>query len=62
MFLPVFLSASLRLKKIAKMFLWKNPVVYQRLGFRADVANQVAPIIQNAGLYNYDLQIIVNLF
>ncbi|MEP0924377.1 DUF1304 domain-containing protein [Leptolyngbya sp. ST-U4] len=27
-------------------------MVYQRLGFTADVASQVAPLVQNAGLYN----------
>ena len=37
---------------IVEMFLWQNPLVYQRLDFPADVANQVAPIVQNAGLYN----------
>ncbi len=34
---------------IVEMFLWQNPLVYQRLDFPADVANQVAPIVQNAG-------------
>lgn len=37
---------------VVEMFLWKNPVVHQRLGFTADVASQVAPIVKNAGLYN----------
>ncbi|MEH2281449.1 MAG: DUF1304 domain-containing protein [Nostoc sp.] len=37
---------------IVEMFFWKNPVVYQRFGFTADVASQVAPIVKNAGLYN----------
>lgn len=35
-----------------ELFFWKNPLVYQRLDFVADVARQVAPIVQNAGLYN----------
>lgn len=35
-----------------EIFFWKNPLVYQRLDFVADVARQVAPIVQNAGLYN----------
>ncbi|QLE41848.1 DUF1304 domain-containing protein [Nostoc sp. C052] len=37
---------------VVEMFFWKNPLVHQRLGFTADVANQVAPIVKNAGLYN----------
>lgn len=37
---------------VVEMFLWKNPLVYERLGFTIDVANQVAPIVKNAGLYN----------
>ncbi|MGF1934015.1 MAG: DUF1304 domain-containing protein [Nostoc sp. ChiQUE02] len=37
---------------VVEMFLWKNPVVHQRLGFTADIASQVAPIVKNAGLYN----------
>ncbi|MBD2065977.1 DUF1304 family protein [Leptolyngbya sp. FACHB-671] len=37
---------------IVEMFFWQNPLVYQRLDFPADVANQVVPIVQNAGLYN----------
>lgn len=34
------------------MFLWEKPPVHQRLGFTADTAVQVAPIVKNAGLYN----------
>jgi uncharacterized membrane protein len=30
---------------IVEMFLWQNPLVYQRLDFPADVANQVAPSV-----------------
>jgi putative membrane protein len=37
---------------VVEMFLWENPLVHQRLGFTADLANQVTPIVQNAGLYN----------
>lgn len=35
-----------------EIFFWKSPVIYERLGFTGEVANQVAPIVQNAGLYN----------
>jgi putative membrane protein len=37
---------------VVEIFFWKNPSVYGRLGFTNDVAIQVAPIVQNAGLYN----------
>ncbi len=37
---------------VVEMFLWGKPSVHQRLGFTADVADQVAPIVKNAGLYN----------
>ncbi|MBN3961239.1 DUF1304 domain-containing protein [Nostoc sp. NMS8] len=37
---------------VVEIFLWENPFVHQRLGFTADVAGQVAPIVKNAGLYN----------
>jgi putative membrane protein len=37
---------------IVEMFFWETPLVYQRLDFTADIAKQVAPIVQNAGLYN----------
>jgi len=49
----VFIVGAIHvLISIVEMFFWKNPVVYQRLDFTTDVANQVAPIVQNAGLYN----------
>ena len=48
----VIVGAIHVLISIVEMFFWKNPVVYQRLDFTTDVANQVAPIVQNAGLYN----------
>lgn len=35
-----------------EIFFWNNPSVYQRLDFVSDVASQVTPIVQNAGLYN----------
>jgi putative membrane protein len=37
---------------VVEIFLWENPIVHQRLGFTADVARKVAPIVKNAGLYN----------
>jgi putative membrane protein len=37
---------------VVEILLWEKPLVHQRLGFTADVANQVAPIVKNAGLYN----------
>jgi putative membrane protein len=37
---------------VVEIFFWKTPVIYERLGFTAEVASQVAPIVQNAGLYN----------
>ncbi|MEH2082156.1 MAG: DUF1304 domain-containing protein [Nostoc sp.] len=37
---------------VAEIFLWENPLVYQRLDFTAEIASKVAPIVQNAGLYN----------
>lgn len=37
---------------MVEMFFWQVPTVYQRLGFTSDVARQVAPIVNNAGLYN----------
>ncbi|MBD2234618.1 DUF1304 domain-containing protein [Phormidium tenue] len=49
----VFIVGAIHvLVSIVEMLFWKNPVVYQRLDFTTDVANQVAPIVQNAGLYN----------
>ncbi|MBD2257428.1 DUF1304 domain-containing protein [Pseudanabaena sp. FACHB-2040] len=37
---------------MVEMFFWQTPLIYQRLGFTADTAGQVAPIVKNAGLYN----------
>ena len=37
---------------VAEIFFWENPVIYERLGFTAEIAHQVAAIVQNAGLYN----------
>lgn len=37
---------------VMEIFFWENPLVHERLGFSAEVAYQVAPIVQNAGLYN----------
>lgn len=37
---------------VVEMFLWKEPVIHQRLGFTLDEALKVAPIVANAGLYN----------
>ncbi|MCY7323047.1 MAG: DUF1304 domain-containing protein [Phormidesmis sp. CAN_BIN36] len=37
---------------VVEMFFWRVPTVYERLGFTADIASQVAPIVSNAGLYN----------
>lgn len=37
---------------IVEIFLWKNPSVYQRLDYNAEIAAKVAPIVENAGLYN----------
>lgn len=37
---------------VVEMFFWKIPAIYERLGFTADIASQVAPIVSNAGLYN----------
>ena len=51
--IPVLVVAVIHVViAIVEMFFWKNPLVYQRLNFTTDVANQVAPIVQNAGLYN----------
>lgn len=35
-----------------EIFFWNNPLVYQRLDYTAEIARKVAPIVQNAGLYN----------
>src|SRR6476646_1532361 len=37
---------------VVEMFLWKQPVIHQRLGFTLEEASKVAPIVANAGLYN----------
>jgi putative membrane protein len=37
---------------VVEMFFWKNPLIYQRLDFTAELASKVYPIVQNAGLYN----------
>jgi putative membrane protein len=37
---------------VVEMFFWETPIIYERLGFTAEVAHQVAAIVQNAGLYN----------
>jgi putative membrane protein len=37
---------------VVEMFVWKEPVIHQRLGFTLEEANKVAPIVANAGLYN----------
>jgi putative membrane protein len=35
-----------------EIFFWRTPAIYERLGFTPEVAKQVTPIVQNAGLYN----------
>ncbi len=37
---------------LAEIFLWKEPVIHQRLGFTLEEALKVAAIVANAGLYN----------
>jgi len=37
---------------MVEMFFWETPFIYERLGFTASIAHQVAPIVNNAGLYN----------
>ena len=37
---------------VVEMFLWRRPAIHQRLGFTQDQANQAAPIVANAGLFN----------
>jgi len=37
---------------IVEMFLWKEPLIHQRLGYTLEEAIKVAPIVANAGLYN----------
>ena len=48
----VFVAVVHIVISLVEMFLWENPIVHQRLGFTAQVARQVAPIVKNAGLYN----------
>jgi putative membrane protein len=48
----VFVAVIHIVISVVEMFLWEKPSVHQRLGFTADVAGQVAPIVRNAGLYN----------
>lgn len=35
-----------------EIFFWKNPSVYERLDYNAEMAAKVTPIVENAGLYN----------
>lgn len=35
-----------------EIFFWGTPAIYERLGFTPEVAQQVTPIVKNAGLYN----------
>lgn len=37
---------------ISEIFLWKKPVVHERIGFNQAEADKAAPIVANAGLYN----------
>jgi len=37
---------------IVEIFFWENPLIHQRLDFTTELATQVYPIVQNAGLYN----------
>ncbi len=37
---------------MVEMFFWETPFIYERLGFIPDIAHQVSPIVNNAGLYN----------
>jgi putative membrane protein len=37
---------------LVEMFLWRLPQVHSRLDYAAVEAEKVAPIVQNAGLYN----------
>jgi len=49
----VFLVALIHLViAVTEIFLWEVPLVHSRLGFTADEAHKVAPIVANAGLYN----------
>ena len=37
---------------VVEMFLWKQPVIHERLGYSLEEALKVVPIVANAGLYN----------
>lgn len=37
---------------MVEMFFWETPFIYERLGFTPNIAHQVTPIVNNAGLYN----------
>ncbi len=37
---------------ISEIFLWKKPVVHERIGFNQAEADKAAPIVAKAGLYN----------
>ncbi|WP_392476496.1 DUF1304 domain-containing protein [Nostoc sp. C110] len=51
--ISIILVAAIHIAiSIVEIFLWQNPSVYQRLDFTAEIATKVAPIAQNAGLYN----------
>lgn len=51
--ISILLVAAIHIAiSIVEIFLWQNPSVYQRLDFTAEIATKVAPIVQNAGLYN----------
>lgn len=38
---------------VVEMSFWQWSVIHQRLGFTLNEAIKVAPIVSNAGLYNY---------
>jgi putative membrane protein len=50
--LVIFVSMIHALIAIVEMCFWHLPKVHSRLGFDAETAKQVAPIVANAGLYN----------
>jgi len=37
---------------ISEIFLWRKPLVHERIGFNQSEADIAAPIVANAGLYN----------
>ena len=37
---------------VVEMFFWQTPAIYERLGYTDEIARQVTPIVNNAGLYN----------